>query len=194
MLDKILSLDTDLFVYLNGLGSTTYDGLWLLITNQLNWTPLFLVLLFAIYKKLGARQTLFLLLGIALLIAFSDQGANLFKNGFQRLRPCNNPEIKDIIRVVQFRSSYSFFSGHAATSMATSVFIYNNIKRYYKYTYLLFIWPLVFAYSRIYLGLHYPVDILAGYTFGAIAGYVAFKIFRNLQLKHFPFNPVKSAN
>ncbi|MGO4822677.1 MULTISPECIES: phosphatase PAP2 family protein [unclassified Flavobacterium] len=194
MLDKILSLDTDLFVYLNGLGSTTYDGLWLLITNQLNWTPLFLVLLFAIYKKLGARQTLFLLLGIALLIAFSDQGANLFKNGFQRLRPCNNPEIKDIIRVVQFRSSYSFFSGHAATSMATSVFIYNNIKRYYKYTYLLFLWPLVFAYSRIYLGLHYPVDILAGYTFGAIAGYVAFKIFRNLQLKHFPFNPVKSAN
>ena len=194
MLDKILSLDTDLFVYLNGLGSTTYDGLWLLITNQLNWTPLFLILLFAIYKKLGARQTLFLLLGIALLIAFSDQGANLFKNGFQRLRPCNNPEIKDIIRVVQFRSSYSFFSGHAATSMATSVFIYNNIKRYYKYTYLLFLWPLVFAYSRIYLGLHYPVDILAGYTFGAIAGYVAFKIFRNLQLKHFPFNPVKSAN
>jgi undecaprenyl-diphosphatase len=194
MLDKILSLDTELLVYLNGLGSTTYDGLWLLITNQLNWTPLFLVLLFAIYKKLGARQTLFLLLGIALLIAFSDQVTNLFKNGFQRLRPCNNPEIKDIIRVVQFRSSYSFFSGHAATSMASTVFIHNNIKRYYKYTYLLFLWPLIFAYSRIYLGLHYPVDIMTGYTFGAIAGYVAFKIFRNLQLKHFPLHLVNSAN
>lgn len=194
MIDKILSLDTELLIYLNSLGSLTYDKLWLLITNQLNWTPLFLVLLYVIYKKLGTRQTLFLLLGLAVLIAFSDQVTNLFKNGFQRLRPCNNPEIKDIIRVVQFRSSYSFFSGHAATSMASTVFIYNNIKRYFKYAHLLFLWPLIFAYSRIYLGLHYPVDIMTGYTFGAISGYVAFRIFKNLQIKYFSLVKISTNN
>jgi undecaprenyl-diphosphatase len=186
MIEQLLELDTQLLVFLNGLGSETYDGLWLLITNQLYWTPLFLVLLYFIYKKLGLKQTLWLLLGIAVLIAFSDQVTNLFKNGFQRLRPCNNPEINSIIRLVQIRKSFSFFSGHAATSMASAVFIYNNIKRYYNYSYLLFLWPLVFAYSRIYLGLHYPIDIITGYAFGAIAGFSAFKIYVQLQQKYFP--------
>ena len=66
MLEKLLSLDTQLFVFLNGLGSTTYDGLWLFITKQSNWIPLFLLLLYVIYKKLGAKQTLYLLLFIVL--------------------------------------------------------------------------------------------------------------------------------
>jgi undecaprenyl-diphosphatase len=186
MIDQLLELDSDLLVFLNGLGSKTFDGFWLVVTNQLYWTPLFLVLLYFIYKKLGTRQTLYLLLAIAVLIAFSDQVTNLFKNGFQRLRPCNNPEINGIIRLVQIRKSFSFFSGHAATSMASAVFIYHNIKRYYKYAYLLFLWPLIFAYSRIYLGLHYPIDILTGYTFGAIAGFAGFKLYASLQQKYFP--------
>ncbi|OCB74464.1 phosphatase PAP2 family protein [Flavobacterium crassostreae] len=186
MLEQLLSLDTQLFIYLNGLGSSTYDWLWLRITRQLNWTPLFLVLLYLMLKKLGIKQTLYLLLAIAVLITFSDQVTNLFKNGFQRLRPCNNPVIKDSIRIVQSRSSYSFFSGHAATSMAVSVFIYHNIKHYFKYAYVLFLWSLVFAYSRIYLGLHYPVDILTGYLFGATSGCLAFWLFQNLQKKYFP--------
>jgi undecaprenyl-diphosphatase len=192
MIDKLLSLDTDLLIYLNGLGSKTYDGMWLLITNQLNWTPLFLLLLYVIMKKIGTKQTLFFLLGLGLLIAFSDQVTNLFKNNFQRLRPCNNPEIKEIIRLVQIRSSYSFFSGHAATSMASTMFIYHNIKRYFKNVHLLFLWPLIFAYSRIYLGLHYPIDILTGYTFGAISGYAAYRIFRVYQHKYFPIIAVEA--
>lgn len=185
MVDKILSYDTQLFVFLNGLGSETYDGLWLLITKQTNWIPLFLVLLYLILKKIGIKQTLYLLLFVAVLITFTDQFTNLFKNGFQRLRPCNNPEINDVIRIVKSSKSFSFFSGHAANSMAVTTFLFLILKRYYKYSYLLFLWPLVFAYSRIYLGLHYPLDIFSGYVFGLLSGFMMYTIYQRVQKKYF---------
>lgn len=186
MLDKILTLDTKLLIFLNSLGSETYDGLWLIITKQAYWIPFFLFLLYLVYKKLGARQTLYFVLAIAVMITFTDQVTNLFKNGFQRLRPCSNPEINSIIRVVQSRTSFSFFSGHASNSMAAATFIYCVMHRHYKYMYFLFLWPLIFAYSRIYLGLHYPIDILCGFLFGIFSGYLVFKIYQKIQKKYFP--------
>ncbi|RTZ02855.1 phosphatase PAP2 family protein [Flavobacterium sp. RSP49] len=191
MIEKIVSLDTQLFVYLNGLGSITYDGFWLFITSQFNWIPLFLLLLYFIYKKLGLQQTLYLLLFVALLVTITDQTTNLFKNGFQRLRPCNNPEINSFIRIVQVRNSFSFFSGHASNTMAVCVFLYFVLKKTTKYMVFLFLWPLVFAYSRIYLGLHYPLDILSGYLCGVIFGTLMFKGYTIAQKKYFPVNPIK---
>ena len=186
MLDKILDLDTQLFIYLNGLGSEAYDGLWLFITKQFNWISFFVVLLYLIYKKIGVKQTLYLLLFIAVLITFTDQIANVFKNGFQRLRPCNTPEINGIIRVVKSSDTFSFFSGHAANSMAVATFLYFVMKRHYKYFVLLFLWPLIFAYSRIYLGLHYPLDIMCGYLCGLILGFVMYKVYLKVQQRYFP--------
>jgi undecaprenyl-diphosphatase len=186
MLEKIQELDTNLFVYLNGLGSKTFDKLWLVITDQLNWIPFFLLLFYLIYKKIGGKQTLYLLLFIAVLIAFTDQTTNLFKYTFQRLRPCNNPEINSFIRIVQVRKSYSFFSGHAANTMAVATFLYLVLKRHFKYLGLLFLWPLIFAYSRIYLGLHYPGDILTGYFFGALFGSLIYLVYRKLKKLYFP--------
>lgn len=185
MVEKILSLDTQLFIFLNSLGSETYDGLWLFITKQTNWVPLFLVLLYLIYKKLGTKQLLYLLLFVALLITFTDQMTNLFKNGFQRLRPCSNTDINTIIRVVKSSSSFSFFSGHASNSMAVATFLYLILKRYYKNVYFIFMWPLIFAYSRIYLSLHYPLDIMSGYVFGIFSGTMMYKIYQYVQRKYF---------
>ena len=160
MLEKIKEFDINLLVYLNGLGSETYDKFWLIITNQLYWTPFFLFIFYLIYKKIGGKQTLYLLLFIAILIAFTDQTCNLFKHTFQRLRPCNDPEVNSIIRVVQVRKSFSFFSGHAANTMAVATFLYFVLRRRIKFLGFIFLWPLIFAYSRIYLGLHFPGDIL----------------------------------
>jgi undecaprenyl-diphosphatase len=178
MLEKILALDTQLFIYLNSLGSETYDGLWLIITKQVYWTPFFLLLFYLIYKKLGVKQTLFLLLFVAFLVTATDQITNLFKFAVQRLRPCNNPEINTFIRVVQVRTSFSFFSGHAANTMAVATFLYLNFKNEFRYFGLLFLWPLIFAYSRIYLGLHYPLDIISGYLCGLITGYLMYKVYQ----------------
>src|SRR6478609_1414803 len=178
MLEKIRSLDTQLFIYLNSLGSETYDGLWLIITKQVNWIPFFLLLFYLIYKKIGIKQTGYLLLFIAFLLLATDQITNLFKYTVQRVRPCNNPEINTIIRVVQVRTSFSFFSGHAANTMAVATFLFLIFKKQFKYLWLLFLWPLIFAYSRIYLGLHYPLDILSGYLCGFITGYLMYKAYQ----------------
>lgn len=185
MLDKVLSFDENLFIFLNGLGSEKYDGLWLIITKQTSWIPLFLFLLYIIFNKLGTKQTLYLLIFVAVLLVFTDQITNLFKNGFQRLRPCNNPEISSIIRVVKSRKSFSFFSGHAANTMSVATFLYLIFKKNFKYFWLLFLWPVIFAYSRIYLGLHYPIDIIFGYLFGALMGFLMFKLYQIAQKKYF---------
>lgn len=175
MLEKVIALDKELLVFLNGLGSSTYDNLWTIITRQINWTPLFLFIFYLLYKKIGGKNFLIAIVFIALLILLCDQSANLFKDTVQRLRPCNDPEINGIIRVVEKRGSFSFFSGHAANSMATTVFVFLLLRKFYKHMYLLFLFPLIFAYSRIYLGLHFPIDILTGYFFGATFGILFYK-------------------
>lgn len=183
MLEKIIHLDKELLVFLNGLGSTTFDSLWLGITNQLSWTPLFLLIFYLLQKKLGWKKFGYYVLFTALLILVCDQTANLFKHTFERLRPCNDEEIKGIIRIVKSSPSFSFFSGHATNSMATAVFTVMILKKYYKHSYLLFLFPLIFAYSRIYLGLHFPGDILTGYAFGATYGFICYKLFQKFVLR-----------
>ena len=111
------------------------------------------------------------------MVLICDQTVNLFKYSFERLRPCNDLEIGEIIRRVKTSSSFSFFSGHATNSMASTVLTFLILKRYYKHAYLLFLFPLIFAYSRIYLGLHFPTDILTGYAFGATCGYIAYRLY-----------------
>lgn len=184
MLEKIIQLDKELLVFLNGLGSPTFDGLWLIITKQLYWTPVFLLIFYFLQKKLGWKNFGYYILFTALLILLCDQTANLFKEHFQRLRPCYDPQLMDFIRIPGKKSpSFSFFSGHAANSMATTVLSFMILKRYYKHVYLLFLFPLIFAYSRIYLGLHFPGDILTGYLFGAIFGFIFYKLYQKYVLK-----------
>ncbi|MEN9335085.1 MAG: hypothetical protein RLZZ500_72 [Bacteroidota bacterium] len=183
MIDQLIAWDHSLMIFLNNLGSSTFDGLWLLITKQLNWAPYFAVILYLTYVKLGKKNFLYLLLFTALLLVVTDQSANLFKNYFMRLRPCNEPTLQGLIRVVKCSDTFSFYSGHATNSMATTVLVFSVLRPYYKYAALLFLFPLIFAYSRIYLGLHYPGDIMTGYLFGAGYGYLAFRLYRKYILK-----------
>lgn len=175
MLKKIVALDTDLFIFLNSLGSTTYDNLWLIITKQVYWTPYFILLGYLIYKKIGIKNLGIIILFIALLLLVCNESVELAKITFQRLRPCNNPEIKDSIRIIHHSNAFSFFSGHAANSLASMTFLFLILKKHYKYSFLIFLYPLIFAYSRIYLGVHYPTDIITGYLFGLLIGFVFYK-------------------
>lgn len=185
MLEKIEALDVQSFIFLNGLGSQTFDSFWLLITKQVTWIPLFVLFLYLIYKKLGIKQTLILFLFVFVLLTITDQTANFVKNYFQRLRPCNNADINSFIRVVQVRNSFSFYSGHATNSMAIVTFLFLILRKEYRFFAVFFLWPLIFAYSRIYLGLHYPIDILAGYLFGIFFSIGMYKMYRLLQNHYF---------
>ncbi len=187
MLEHIISLDKELLVFLNGLGSKKYDAFWLIITKQVNWTPYFLILLFILQKKIGWKNLGIVIIFIALLITFTDQVTNLFKNNFQRVRPCNDEEINGIIRMVKESSSYSFFSGHASNSSASMTFVFLILRKYYKYAFVVFLFPLIFAYSRIYLGLHFPGDILTGYCFGVSFGIIFYKLYE-MVIRKYPIN------
>jgi undecaprenyl-diphosphatase len=186
MLKRLLELDRDLFIYFNSLGSETFDPIWEVITKQVSWIPVFAIILYLAFKRLGWRHALLVVGMVALLIAFTDQTTNLFKNGFQRLRPGNNPEIAGFIRAIQHRQSFSFISGHASNSMAVAFFLYKVLKPYLKYMGFFFLWPLIFAYSRIYLGLHYPGDILVGYIWGLFTGFLILKLYVYLRDRFFP--------
>jgi undecaprenyl-diphosphatase len=186
MLEKLLELDRDALVYLNSLGSEFFDPFWEFITKQVNWIPIFAIIAYLTFKRLGWRHAMLVVGMVALLVAFTDQTTNLFKNGFMRLRPGNNPEIAGVIRAIQHRQSFSFISGHASNSMAAAFFLYKVLRPYLKYMGFFFLWPLIFAYSRIYLGLHYPGDILIGYAWGIFTGWLVLKLYVFLRDKYFP--------
>lgn len=185
-MERLLQYDSDLFIYLNGLGSETWDPFWLAVTKVAYWIPFYVFLLWLVQRKFGWKQTFWILLCVAVLITITDQTVNLVKAHFQRPRPCNDEGICYLIRAVKTSSSFSFFSGHAANSMANATFLFLLLRRHYRLMGFLFVWPLVFAYSRIYLGLHYPGDILVGYTFGAIMGTLFFRLCEWSKAKVFP--------
>ena len=111
MLEKIIDLDKNLFVFLNNLGSQPFDAFWLLVTKQFNWIPFFLILLLILHKKLGTKQVLIVIITLAILIAFTNEATDLVKFYVQRLRPCNTEELKGLIRVVKQSDTFSYFSG-----------------------------------------------------------------------------------
>ncbi len=186
MIEKLLDFDTELFLYLNTLGSTPWDNLWLIITDKLTFIPLYAILLFMLYKKYGLKSLVVFVIVVALMITFTDQITNVFKRGFQRPRPCGEDNLIDQMRFIAVRcGKYGFFSGHSSNSMAAAVFAGLMLKQYYKYLiFILLFWSAVVAYSRIYVGVHYPLDIVCGLTFGAISGFLFYKLAKYL-LKRF---------
>ncbi len=175
-LEKIIEYDKELFIKLNALGSEPFDAFWMTVTNQFSWIPLFLLLFFLIFKAYGLKKGLVLVVVAALLVTFSDQFVNLIKDFFERLRPNNDPTINNIIRILKTPHSFSFVSGHSTTSFAVTIFMILTLRKHYKYPLLLLVWPILFAYSRIYVGVHFPIDIFAGMLLGIIEGYTFYRL------------------
>ena len=119
-IDQLIQMDKDLLVFINGLGTKKWDAFWLSVTNQFSWIPLYLLFFYLIFKSLGWKKGLALILITAVLVTFSDQFTVFIKNYFERLRPNRDPSINQVIRILKNNSSYSFVSGHATTSTAVS--------------------------------------------------------------------------
>lgn len=181
MLDSIIHKDKQLLIYLNSLGSEQWDSFWLAITNQLHWSPLFLFIIYFVVKSFGWKRGGFMIISMILLVAFSDQFTNLIKNSVERLRPNNDPEIKHLLRTLITPQSFSFTSGHATTSTFFAVYVALLLKEKVSYSYLLLLFPLVFAYSRLYLGVHFPLDIFAGFIIGSSFAFLYFKLYKKIE-------------
>ena len=191
MFEEILKLDSKLFLFLNNLGTSKFDAFWLSLSkieaNILMY--LFLILLFFHIKKLSPKflYIFYLLFIIALMITITDQGANFFKDSFQRLRPCYNESISDSLRLVKENcgGKYGFFSAHASNSFSLAIFFGLLFKNRIRYMIIItIVYASLISYSRIYLGVHFPIDIIVGSSFGIFVGFI---IYRFVYLKFLKF-------
>lgn len=171
-------LDEQLFVFLNSLGSERWDGLWLFVTNKLSWIPFYLALMYLVYRHYGLKNILIITALIIVMITATDQLSNIFKHGFERPRPCREEHLKEIIRYIAPRCGrYGYFSAHAANSMAFAVFLGLLFRKIHKHLLLfLLLWATAMGFSRIYVGVHYPLDTLTGLVIGALAGLLIHRI------------------
>lgn len=185
-MDKLRQIDESLFLFLNGLGTESWDGFWLLVTGKWYAIPLYAILLYLIYRRLGPKGTLVTILLVAAMITCTDQLANLFKYGIERPRPCKVEILMQQARFVAPRCGrFGFFSAHAASSMALAVFIGMLLRPWYRYLpFLLLFWVVLVGYSRIYVGVHYPGDIVVGFAVGALIAYVFLKLHRYIMARY----------
>ena len=185
MWKQIEQWDRELFVYLNNLGIEKYDSFWIFVTNPAHWIPLyilFFVLFFLVFHWKKAIFTgLFLLLTAAATYFFT----NLVKGFAVRARPNNTPDLSEMIRILQEPTNYSFFSGHASTSFAATTFVVLVLSKTSKWIYLAYIWPFLFILSRIYVGVHYPGDIIVGALVGIIMAWLFFRLYNKTEIKVF---------
>lgn len=177
-------IDRQLFLFINGLHSPAFDWLMMAFSDARFWAPLYLWLLFALFKAYPGKQMLLVLLAVGLSITFTDRlSVEAFKEVFQRYRPCYNADIKAIIHLVKDScgGQYGFVSSHAANFAGLGMLFTRLLKFEYKNIgWVLAVWVGIIGYSRIYIGVHYPADVIGGIILGSIIGWLIYKGFAKL--------------
>jgi undecaprenyl-diphosphatase len=188
MLEQLKSIDTDLFLAINGAHSSFFDFVMYWASDKLIWIPLYVFFAYLLYKHHGKRVWILVLLA-GLAIALSDiSSSQLFKHVFQRPRPCHEPSLEGIVHLVNGHcgGKYGFISSHASNSFALATFLALLLGKKIRYfTLLIIAWALLLCYSRVYLGVHYPGDVVVGAIWGAGIGAAVFVISLFISRKFF---------
>ena len=178
MLESLLSADRSLFLALNHLNAPWLDQVMYWATNPLVWIPLFVFLLYLVIRTFRIKTTT-VILGVALMITVSDQLADLSKNNLKRMRPSHEPEIAASVHIVnEYRGGeFSFYSAHASNTFALAIFLMVLFRKRYRYLGVsMIMWACLMSYTRIYLGVHYPLDFICGAVAGCLLGYFTGRI------------------
>lgn len=183
-LQNILENDKEFFLFLNSLHNSFWDTIMLMVTRKETWIPFFAIILFFIIKNYRSKAIPIMII-VALAILFSDQFSVLFKDYFQRLRPVHDPVIGPLVHnVLRKGSDFGFVSSHAANGFAIFVFTSRLFKNP-GYRFLILFWAVLFSYSRIYSGVHYPLDIIGGAVLGWIIGVGGYKLLMLVENRYF---------
>jgi undecaprenyl-diphosphatase len=180
LIEFLENIDRNLFLFLNGINSPFFDSLMFAGTKGLIYLPLYLFFFFFVVRKYKWNALLVVAFA-ALMILTGDQLSNLVKDSVQRLRPSRQPDL--VVHIVEAYKggTYGFYSAHATNTFSVVVFLIVTLGRQYWYVYVpAILWSLMMSYSRIYLGVHYPGDILAGWIAGSLIGFLFGKAFLKL--------------
>lgn len=180
MLEELYQLDKKLLLYFNSLGDERFDPIWEVITSIYTWIPLFILFIFLFFKVYHKPKALkSVLLSFSALIVL-NLIVFIVKESVMRLRPVNEPSLAGFVRIISTPIDYSFFSGHASNSFAMTTFMVLCLRHKYKWVYIFYIWPLLFCFSRLYLGVHYPSDIAVGSLVGIIIAILFYRLHKKL--------------
>jgi len=185
MIDSLIQLDRSLFLFLNGLHCDFLDPVMIFITGDFVWTPLYILIIFFFFWRGNWRWGLLALAAVLLTFALTDQlSVHLFKNTIQRIRPCHEPALMGIMYSLEnCGGQFSFISSHAANTFGLAA-ISSLLFGQKWYGWCIFSWAAIVSYSRIYVGKHYPLDIICGALFGLLTGYVIWKLFQLIKIKY----------
>ena len=187
MLDLIKEIDTSVFLFLNGSDSDFWDRFMWFVSEKFTLVPLYAFFLFIIFRQYRVRA-FYMMVGIFLVVLVADQSSvHLFKNVFERLRPCHEPSLEGLVHLVNDRCGgrYGFVSSHAANVFGVASFLFLILKTRWV-AYIAVGWAIIVSYSRIYLGVHYPLDVVFGALLGIFIGWLIYQLSRFLSEKSIP--------
>ena len=192
MLDKLIELDKEFFVYLNDMQSPFWDPIMIFASDKYVWVPFYLGLIgYVIWKY--KKQSIPMLLLAVLTVALADSvTSGIFKPYFARLRPCHDQTLSEVINIVSgCGGKFGFMSSHAANAFGFAVF-FNLIlsDRYTIFKVILVVWAVIVSYSRIYLGVHFPGDVVGGAIVGSFAAYLCYLGYNIVIKKYSWFRPL----
>ena len=183
MIEKLAEIDRELFLLLNKLHAAWLDPFMVILSTTWVWIPLHIFLLYHIIKNYRLRSWL-VIVGLALTILLADRiTSGVMKPYFERPRPSWEPELESVIHLVNGVKGgrFGFASSHAANTFGAATFLILLFRnRMFKWLGWLMLWPVLVSYTRIYLGLHYPGDIIAGSIVGVLCGAFSFWIYTKL--------------